>query len=281
MPLRKLFQSLPGLLPRLKPCLLMSPLSVAQYLSPDMERVDLVIFDEASQMPVWDSIGAIARGNAVIVVGDSKQLPPPSFFEKAITEDDDIQDGDIGVDEVESILDECEAANLPTMRLLWHYRSQHESLIAFSNAFYYDNRLMTFPSVVSTADGLGVSLRHLEDGLYDRGASRTNQREAEFIVAEIVRRIHAAGDPASGPSLGVVAFSQAQQRRIEDLLDEARRQHPEIEDWFGEAAAEPVFVKNLENVQGDERDVILFSICYGPDAAGKITMAFGPLNRDG
>ena len=281
MPLRKLFRSLPDLLPRLKPCLLMSPLSVAQYLDPKHFHADVVIFDEASQIPVWDAIGALARGAGAVVVGDSKQLPPTSFFSKSTDSDEDDEASDLAVQEVESILDECVASNFPTSRLLWHYRSRHEDLIAFSNHHYYDNRLLTFPAAVGTADDLGVSLRYLADGVYDRGKSATNRREAEAIVAEVVTRCLASGDPESKSSIGVVAFSAAQQRLIEDLLDAARLEHPEIEDYFGDAVPESVFVKNLENVQGDERDIILFSICYGPDVAGKVRMAFGPINNAG
>jgi len=279
MPVRKLIESLPNLLPSLKPCLLMSPLSVAQYLDASYPPFDLVIFDEASQIPVWDAIGALARGTHVVVVGDSKQLPPTSFFEPA-DDEDEVEDEDI-VQDVESILDECEASGLPPMRLLWHYRSRHESLIAFSNYHYYENRLQTFPAPEDHGHDLGVSLRYLENGVYDKGASRTNRVEAEAIVAEIVERLKAPGVPAEKASIGVVAFSQAQQILVEDLLEEARKAHPEIDIYFGSEVPEPLFVKNLENVQGDERDVILFTICYGPDQVGKISMAFGPLNRDG
>lgn len=275
MPVRRLIQRLPNLIPRLKPCWLMSPLSVAQYLDPALPPFDIIIFDEASQIPPWDAVGALARGSDAVIVGDSRQLPPTSFFMKQ--EDEEAAD-EADIEEVESILDEAVASNVPALRLLWHYRSRHESLIAFSNYHYYDNRLLTFPGPHERADGLGVSLRHFENGLYDRRNSRTNRVEADAVVAEVVRRL---GEPgAAQRSYGIVTFSQAQQYLIEDLLDEERRRRPEIERFFT-AVEEPVFIKNLENVQGDERDVILFSICYGTDDRGRITMNFGPLNREG
>lgn len=273
LPVRQLFQKVPHLLNRLKPCVLMSPISVAQYLDAGHPPFDLIVFDEASQIPVWDAVGAIARGAELVVVGDPKQLPPTNFFARS---DEGAADDDAAVEEMESILDECLSAQLPQMDLRWHYRSRHESLIAFSNYHYYNNQLLTFPSPYVSQ---GVSLRHVPGAQYDKGVSGTNRGEAEAVVAEIVKRLM---DPAQQKmTIGVVTFSSPQQNLIEDLLDEARRKSPEIEPFFGPDAKEPVFVKNLENVQGDERDVILFSICYGPDAAGRVSMNFGPLNRDG
>lgn len=275
MPLRQLFQRIPNLLPRLKPCLLMSPMSVAQYLDSSFPPFDLVVFDEASQIPVWDAIGALGRAKQAVIVGDPKQLPPTNFFQRAEA-DDEFVDEDV-IEDLESILDDCLSAQLPWLPLDWHYRSRHESLIAFSNFHYYRNRLLTFASPVR--EGMGVTWCHVSDGYYDKGKSRTNRREADAVVAEIVRRLR---DPElSKSSIGVVTFSQAQQRLIEDLLDTERYKHPELDAFFAEDLAEPVFVKNLENVQGDERDVILFSICYGPDRFGKVSMNFGPMNRDG
>ncbi len=274
MPVRRLIEKIPHLLPRLKPCFLMSPLSVAQFLDAELASFDVIVFDEASQIPVWDSIGALARGKQSIVVGDPQQLPPTNFFMRGDDEDD--LDG-VEVEDQESILDEFLAAQMPELKLDWHYRSRHESLIAFSNQHYYENRLLTFPSPLT--DGIGVVHRAVPEGHYDKGKSRTNQAEAQALVAEIVQRLR---DPElSRYSLGVVTFSQAQQTRVEDLLDAARREHPEIEVYFGDGVDEPVFVKNLENVQGDERDVILFSIGYGPDQYGRVSMTFGPLNRRG
>ncbi len=274
MPIRRLLERAPNVVCRLKPCLLMSPLSVAQYLSTDFPRFDLVVFDEASQIPTHDAIGAIARGEALVVVGDPKQLPPTAFFER--TDDEEVDEDD--VEDLESILDELMGARLPSLRLGWHYRSRHESLIAFSNHQYYENRLLTFPSALATAPDLGVSLVNVE-GVYDRGGSRANLAEAKAVVAEIVARLT---DPERARyTIGVVTFSLAQQTLVEDLLDQARRENPALEPYFTGGVEEPVFVKNLENVQGDERDVILFSICYGADASGRVALNFGPLNRDG
>ena len=277
MPIRQLFQKIPNLLPRLKPCLLMSPMSVAQYLDPAHPPFDLVVFDEASQIPVWDAVGAIARGTEAVIVGDPKQLPPTNFFSRSSNSDDDNISYD-EIEDLESILDDCLAARLPQMKLQWHYRSKHESLIAFSNYHYYENRLLTFPS---PSKDMGISLRQI-DGIYDKSKSHTNLKEANAIVSEVLRRLN---DPElSKYSIGIVTFSISQQMLIEDLLDEARNKNPEIEVFFDAKAApnnEPVFIKNLESVQGDERDIILFSVCYGPDAQGRVSMNFGPLNRDG
>ncbi len=271
-PLRQLISEAPTAIPTLTPCLLMSPLSIAQYLPADQQAFDLVIFDEASQITVWDAIGAIARGKQTIVVGDPKQLPPTNFFSGGQQGEEDIQDEE----DLESILDEMLGANLPTINLSWHYRSRHESLITFSNHRYYKGGLVTFPSPV-TQDA-AVSMRSI-NGTYDRGGSQTNRAEADAIVAEIEQRLL---DPDTNTqTLGVVTFNQKQQTLILDLLDAARRRNPELDRFFAEGLIEPVFVKNLESVQGDERDVILFSTTFGPDITGRVSMNFGPLNKNG
>jgi len=256
----------------------MSPLSVAQYLDASHESFDVVIFDEASQIPVWDAVGAIARGRQLIVVGDPKQLPPTSFFATNTNDDDDLTPEEHK--DLESILDELITNGLRHKRLNWHYRSRHESLITFSNRQYYNNELLTFPSPDNELGG--VRFRHLPLARYDKGRSRTNRGEAEALVKELVSRLRNPKLPRR--SYGIVTFSQAQQALIQNLLDEERGKFPEIEHHFSDdppVEGEPVFVKNLENVQGDERDVIFFSICYGLDEAGKLSMNFGPLNRDG
>lgn len=274
IPIRQLVQALPTLLPRLKPCLLMSPLSVAQYLEAGHAQFDVVIFDEASQIPVWDAVGAIARGKKLVCVGDPKQLPPTSFFNKVDDGDEVLTEDE--VQDMESILDECLSIGLPKLGLDWHYRSRHESLIAFSNATYYENRLITFPSPVT--EDRAVRLVQV-NGVYDRGGSTTNRAEADAIVVEIERHYL---DPAmKRQSIGVVTFNQKQQNLIENLLDTRRRASPKLDQAIAQASVEPLFVKNLENVQGDERDVILFSITYGPDATGKVALNFGPLNQEG
>ncbi len=274
LPLRELIAQIPEALTKLTPCLLMSPLSIAQYLQAETNAFDLVIFDEASQIPVWDAIGAIARGRQVVMVGDPKQLPPTSFFDRT---ESGLDDEDVEVD-LESILDECIGANLPTRNLNWHYRSRHESLIAFSNHAYYDGGLVTFPSPVT--NDRAVSLQ-LVSGAYQKGGTRTNPAEAKALVADVVARLTTPGFRESGLTIGVVTFNAEQQKLIEDLLDDARRKDPRLEPYFAEDELEPLFVKNLESVQGDERDLIYFSITYGPDPAGQLAMNFGPLNRQG
>lgn len=276
MPIRQLVQNLPTLLPRLKPCLLMSPLSVAQYLDAGHAQFDVVIFDEASQIPVWDAVGAIARGRQLVCVGDTRQLPPTSFFSRADADDGDGDGGADDVQDLESILDECLGIGLPKLTLQWHYRSRHESLIAFSNATYYDNALITFPSPATEDTGVRFQRVH---GVYDRGGTRANRAEADAIVQAV--EAHYLAPARRARSVGVVTFNAAQQSLIERLLDARRRALPELDAALAQATQEPLFIKNLENVQGDERDIILFSITYGPDAAGKVSLNFGPLNLEG
>ena len=272
MPVRQLVAQIGTALTTLTPCLLMSPLSVAQFLPADLALFDLVVFDEASQITVPDAIGAIARGKRSIVVGDPRQMPPTRFFEKGAEDDenDDARD-------LESILDEALAARIPLHRLTGHYRSRHESLIAFSNHAYYKGELVTFPSA-DTRDS-AVSLRKV-DGIYARGKGRTNPIEAQAVVAALVA--HLTDPKRKAQSLGIVTLNAEQQRLIEDLLDAERRKNPALEPFFTQGS-EPVFVKNLETVQGDQRDVILISVCYGPTEPGAATMSmtFGPLNRKG
>lgn len=272
-PVRSLFNEMGSRLLDLCPCMMMSPLSVAQFLPSDFNEFDLVIFDEASQMTTWDSVGAIARGKNVIIVGDPKQMPPTSFFSGAI----DV--GDPDEEDLESILDQALAARLPHLRLKGHYRSRHETLIAFSNSKYYENSLITYPS--SDTKESAVSL-HRVDGVYSKGKGRNNPIEAAAVVKEIVKRLT---DPARcHQSIGVVTLNTEQQRTVEDLLDDARRKYPQIEPYFQSTDIyDGVFVKNLESVQGDERDIIILSLSYGPTEAGSSTMSmnFGPLNKSG
>lgn len=274
MPLRELMKSIPTALVKLTPCLLMSPLSIAQYLSADANAFDVVVFDEASQIPVWDAIGAIARARQVVMVGDPKQLPPTAFFDRA---ESALDDEDVATD-LESILDECMGANLPTMNLAWHYRSRNESLIAFSNHRYYGGGLVTFPSPVT--EDRAVSFHYIK-GVYEKGGARTNKAEAKALVADIVARLKSPNFRESKLTIGVVTFNTEQMNLIEDLLDEERRKDPSLEPHFSEMELEPLFVKNLESVQGDERDIMYFSITYGPDLSGAVSMNFGPMNRDG
>lgn len=269
MSIRRLFSSIPDLLRKMCPVMLMSPISAAQYIDRDYPKFDYVIFDEASQLPTCEAVGAMSRGENAIIVGDPKQLPPTSFFtSNRIDEECDKED-------LESLLDDCLALSMPQEHLLWHYRSRHESLIAYSNMKYYDNKLYTFPSPDDRISK--VSMVRVE-GCYDKSSSRTNKAEAKAVVAEILRRLE---EPElRRQSIGVVTFSMPQQNLIDDILTDAYRERPELEAMANEQY-EPIIIKNLENVQGDERDVIMFSIGYGPDNDGKISMNFGPLNRDG
>ena len=170
-----------------------------------------MIFDEASQIPVWDAIGAIARGEQVIVVGNPKQLPPTTFFDRSSDGYDDASD----LEDLESILDECLGANIPHKRLAWHYRSRHESLIAFSNERYYDGRLVTFPSPVT--DDRAVRYVHVPGGIYERGSGRVNREEARAVVCEVLNRLLDPAFVAQSSSLGVVTFNTEQQHLIDTM----------------------------------------------------------------
>lgn len=270
MSIRQLLDSIPNLLPKLCPCMLMSPMSVAQYIDLSQDKFDLVVFDEASQMPTSEAVGAIARGKSLVVVGDPKQMPPTSFFSS-----NNIDEEDESIDDLESILQDCQALGIPSLQLNWHYRSRHESLIAFSNNEYYDGELITFPST----DDQKTKVSFVKiNGVYEKGGKRCNRAEAEAIVKEVVRRLK--DEKLCKDSIGIIAFSSTQQTLIEDLLSDTIESDKELTQ-YADSMYEPIFVKNLENVQGDERDVILFSIGYGPDSNGKISMNFGPLNKVG
>lgn len=275
--IRELISRMPQSFPKLAPCMLMSPLSIAQYLPPEQALFDVVIFDEASQIATWDAVGALARARQTIIVGDPKQLPPTNFFGRNEDEDEVAEHER----DLESILDEAKAAGIPVRDLRWHYRSRSESLIAFSNHHYYQNRLVTFPS--PAVEDRAVQLRKIPRGVYDRGKSRTNRIEAEAVVGEATARMKGwlRLPEKDRPTLGVITFNAQQQSLIMDLLDAARREDPALEWFFADERIEATIVKNLENVQGDERDVILFSITFWKDAAGKLAMDFGALNRDG
>jgi very-short-patch-repair endonuclease len=280
-PLRRLFAEIPTLLRALKPCLMMSPLSLSQYLDPERVRFDVVIFDEASQIRPEDAVGSIMRGAQVVVAGDERQLPPTSFFSSFMTESG--EDWDEEAPEIyESILEACLSAGVTPKMLRWHYRSRDERLIAFSNRFIYDGRLITFPSAQQDESGRGVSLKYVPEGVYDRSGTRTNQVEATQIVNLIIEHAASWIRQEHQRSLGVVAFSEAQQLAILQILEKTRRDNPDLEAFFRERDnGEVFFVKNLENVQGDERDVIFFSVGYGRDVSGRLGMNFGPLNRQG
>lgn len=270
--IRLLLEEIGDLVQTIKPCFLMSPLSVSTFLSSDI-KFDVVIFDEASQIFPQDAIGAIYRGKQLIVVGDSKQMPPSNFFNSSCMEDDsdDITDD---VTDFESILDIC-STTFPQKRLKWHYRSRFEPLISFSNKNFYDNDLITFPSSKQDTQGIGVDYFYV-NGTFDR-KTKTNRVEAEKIVDLVFENIEKYPER----SLGVVAFSISQQNLIDKLITKRRQQDPSKEPFFKSNIPEPFFVKNLETVQGDERDTIIFSIAYGKDSQGRLLLNFGPLNRDG
>ena len=276
-PLRKLFQLIPNALSQLKPCFMMSPLSVAQFLDPTVMSFDIVIFDEASQIAPEDAIGAIARGAQLVVVGDSKQLPPTAFFQRQEFSDDMYDSDEDDTPDLESILDEFAVCGLPRRMLRWHYRSRHESLIAFSNQHFYEGRLNTFPSRSHESSELGVEFVYVKDGVFDRSASRVNEIEADRVAQAVLD--HFKTSP--GRSLGVGTFNQAQQMQILDRLEELRRQDESLEEFFQTDREEHFFVKNLENIQGDERDVIFVSVGYAKDKTGKLYLNFGPLNKTG
>jgi very-short-patch-repair endonuclease len=275
-PVRQLAQEMGQDFTVLAPCMLMSPLSIAQYLPADHELFDLVIFDEASQIAPWDAVGSIARGKQVVIAGDPRQMPPTSFFNRGVGAGDDDTDEDL-----ESILEECIGAGVPQHSLTWHYRSRHESLITFSNYQYYGGSLITFPAADTRPSA--VSWRKV-DGIYAQGkGGRLNQIEAKAIVMEVVKRLKDPEFIASRQSIGIITLNAEQQQLVDDLLDQARRDHREIEPFFENDLAEPVVVKNLETMQGDERDLIILGIGFGPTEPGAnvMSMNFGPLNREG
>lgn len=271
LPPRKLFKEIPTLLAKLKPCLMMSPLSVSFFLEADKFNFDLVIFDEASQIYTEDSIGAIIRSKQVIIVGDDKQLPPTDFFKNNGSNDDEDNDDDA----YESILTEAKSWGVFDKSLLWHYRSRHEDLIAFSNYKIYDKRLITFPSASERGKDIGVEYIHVPNGRYDRGGSKTNIIEAEAVAKLVIE--HYTNNPTR--SLGVVTFSESQRECIENCVERIKRGVPSSQNLF--PIDDSFFIKNIENVQGDERDTIIFSIGYGRSNDGKFFQNFGPLSNEG
>ncbi|HEX8203938.1 MAG TPA: DUF3320 domain-containing protein, partial [Isosphaeraceae bacterium] len=282
LPVRQLMARAGRAVQAITPVFLMSPLSVAAHLPPGALAFDLVVFDEASQVKPVDALGALVRGRQAVVVGDSRQLPPTRFFDR-LTGGDDRDDDDEATADVESILGLFVAQGAPQRMLRWHYRSRHESLIAVSNRQFYDDRLVVFPSPDAGRRAAGLIFHHLPETAYDRGRTRTNPGEAEAVARAVLEHARAqAGRPHGRRlTLGVATFSTAQRQAIVDRLERLRRAEPACEAFFDEGAEEPVFVKNLENVQGDERDVIFISIGYGRTATGELALNFGPLNAEG
>jgi hypothetical protein len=288
--LRRLFKSAGTAVQRIKPVLLMSPISIAQFLPPGSLTFDLLVIDEASQVRPEDALGAVARAKQIVVVGDKQQLPPSSFFDRLLSDDEDHDEmegaeqsadllgGAAKLGAMESILTLCEARGLGSRMLTWHYRSRDPSLIAVSNREFYKNGLILPPSPLQEDPAYGLCFSRV-DGVYDKGGKRDNRKEGEAIVARVAE--HARKRPSL--SLGIVTFSFAQRNLITELLELARRSDNELDSFLREGQAEDVFVKNIENVQGDERDVILVSVGYGPAVAGGrlSSMSFGPVNAEG
>lgn len=274
-PIRRLMTEAGRAIQAVKPVFMMSPMSVAAYLPPGAVEFDLVVFDEASQVKPVDAFGALLRGHQAVVVGDSKQLPPTSFFDSVVGDGDEDEASETR--DVESVLELFKARQAPERMLGWHYRSRHESLIAVSNREFYDGKLIVFPSPDAERADVGLVYRHLPDARYDRGGSRANRAEAREVAEAVMA--HARRAPEL--TLLVATFSQAQQKEVRDQLELLRKQDPTLESFFADDALEPFEVKNLENVQGDERDVVFISVGYGRDQTGAVSMNFGPLNRDG
>ena len=278
MPIRKLLSAAGKLIQQIKPCFMMSPLSVAQFCDPEMIQFDVVVFDEASQIRPEDALGALLRGRQAAVIGDTRQLPPTSFFEHLVdTTDDEVEDDfTTSIADVESILHQCRQS-FPTKQLKWHYRSRHESLIAVSNQEFYENNLLIFPSPFQQVAHLGLKFVHLPGAVYDRGRSSTNRKEAQAVVHAVFEHYRHYPDK----SLGIGTFNMKQQQAILDEVEIQLHQHPEMEPFFLSTRDEHFFVKNLETIQGDERDVIFLSIGYGKDTSGRLHRNFGPLNHEG
>ena len=270
--IRKSFASFGEEILQVKPVVMMNPLSVATYIPPESIEFDLVIFDEASQIPPEDAMGSILRGRKSIVIGDPKQLPPTDFFKTIVGEDED--EGDESAD-YQSILDLFLGRPFKDHMLLWHYRSKHESLIHVSNGEFYDSSLIVVSSPNYGSKDLGLKFNLVKEGSYDRGGTRQNEKEAEAVAKKAMKHAREKGRE----SLGIATFSKAQQDKIEEKLDIFRSKDRSCESFF--KSEDSFFIKNLETVQGDERDVIFVSLGYGKDANGKLSRNFGPINRKG
>jgi superfamily I DNA and/or RNA helicase len=275
LPIRQLVRRAGDAVQAIKPVFMMNPLSIANFLEPGALNFDLVVFDEASQVRPVEALGAIARGKQVVVVGDGKQLPSTSFFDRLMAAED--ADVESVTADLENVLGLFSAQGAPERMLRWHYRSRHESLITVSNHEFYEDRLIVFPSPDKGRQDVGLVYHHLSDTVYDRGGTRSNVGEAKRVAEAVME--HARNRPHL--TLGVAAFSVAQMQAVEDQLEILRRSDLSCEDFFTAHPHEPFFVKNLENAQGDERDVVFISVGYGRIAGGYVPMPFGPLNLDG
>ena len=289
MPIRRLMDRAGGMVQRIKPVFLMSPISIAQFLPLRALRFDLLVVDEASQVKPEDAIGAIARCGQIVIVGDQKQLPPTSFFDRLgatgeLDEEDEDDEGVVAVTEMESILTLCEARGLSARMLEWHYRSRDPSLIRVSNDEFYDSQLILPPSPLTQEGSYGLSFERVPGVYASRGGAGPGRPGTNRIEAEhVVRAVSAHARSAPELSLGVVTFSKAQADMVTELLEYERRRDQVLNDFLREGHAEDAFVKNIENVQGDERDVIFISVGYGPTTPGGrlSSMRFGPINAEG
>ena len=283
-PLRKTLRHAESAIRAIKPCFLMSPLSVAQYLAGGDPTFDVVIFDEASQLPSEDAVGAIARGRQLVVVGDPKQLPPTNFFMVSASPDaaPTADDGTPLYSDAESVLEEFMGAGVPMSRLRWHYRSAHESLISFSNVTFYDADLFTFPSTETSRTSAGLRFELVDQGTYEgKGLNSAEARRvADAVVTFAREQLARRAATLQMESLGVGTFNLRQQLAVQDELELRRRDDPSIEPFFDRALPEPFFVKNLENIQGDERDSIFLSVTYAKAADGVLRYNFGALNGE-
>ncbi|MFO0899707.1 MAG: DUF4011 domain-containing protein [Pirellulales bacterium] len=277
LPLRQLLRVAGQAVQAIKPVFMMSPISVAQFLEPGGLEFDLLVIDEASQVRPVDALGALARASQIVVVGDDRQLPPTRFFDLTVDDADAAPTGELSAAALESVLGLCTAQNVGSQMLRWHYRSRHHSLIAVSNREFYDGRLFVVPSPEAAGDLAGLHFHYIEGGVFDRGGTATNRVEAQAVAQAAID--HARRHPEL--SLGIGAFSVSQRDAILDELERLRRGERDCESFFAADKPDPFFVKNLENIQGDERDVILISVGYGPDSSGAVSMNFGPLNADG
>ncbi|MDR3213233.1 MAG: DUF4011 domain-containing protein [Azoarcus sp.] len=276
MSLREISARYPEALLALTPAFLMSPGAVARFLDAGSLKFDIVIFDEASRIRVPEAIGAMGRGESVVIVGDPRQMPPGAPAENAQTPTIASGDDEPVVEDLESILSEAVDAGLPQLRLDWHYRSENEDLIAFPNARYYHGELITLPPPCRDAR-TGLVWRRVE-GEFSYGGARTNPVEARAIVDEIQSRRRDLARRRE--SIGVVCFNVQQRDLILDMLEES--DNPSIHEMLTETFGQRLFVKNIEDVQGDERDVILCSFAFSPDpASGALPLNCGPIGGKG
>jgi hypothetical protein len=281
----KLMQAHGEMITRLAPCFLMSPEAVSRLLPAESQFFDLVVFDEASQIRVASAIPAMGRGKAVVVVGDSKQMPPSRKIGQKQTSSEDMPtlEDDGVTQDLESILSECSESHLPSLMLQCHFRSQHEGLIAFSNRNFYDGNLVTFPAP-NTDRTTPLQWIDVPDGEFLRsGENRgTNPAEARAVVSEIQRRLRSVEHGSK--SIGVVTFNEYQADHIQELLEDLAATDKSVASALTHPKkSERLFVVPLEKVQGDERDTIMLSVSYSYQGGSRnrVSPTWGPLTHKG